>query len=70
MNKKRKIALVAKQYSLKEAEEADDHYWSIASVDERLQELIELRKLVFGDLHLPTRIKKVVSRRSIYEQED
>ncbi len=68
MNKKRKIALVAKQYSLKEAEEADDHYWSIASVDERLQELMELRKLVFGDL--PTRIKKVVSRRSIYDQED
>ncbi len=35
MDKKRKIALVAKQYSLKEAEDAEDHYRAIASVDER-----------------------------------
>ncbi len=68
MNRKRKIALVVNKYSFKEAEEADDKYWAMATVEERLQELIELRKLVFGDS--PKRIKKAVSRRSIYNEEN
>ena len=67
MNKKRKIALVVNKYDFKEAEEADDKYWTKATVTERLQELIELRRMVFGDS--PQRIKKIISRRSMYDEE-
>ena len=66
MRSKRKSGLAVKKVSFSEAEEADDKYWAKASVDERLQELIALRKLVFGDS--PRKIKKVVFQRSIYEE--
>ena len=66
MEPERKIATVVKKYNFKEAEEADDEYWAKASVDERLKELVELRKMVFGDAS--STIEKVVSKRSIYDE--
>ena len=68
MEKERKIAAVVKKLSFKEAEDADDKYWSEATVEERLKELVELRKMVFGDAEI--KIRKTVSQRSIYDEED
>lgn len=68
MTKERKISLIAKKYSFKEAEEADDKYWANASTEERLKELIELRKMFLEDV--PTKMQKIVSRRNIYEPEE
>ncbi len=68
MEKKRNIIPVVRKMTFAEAENADDLYWAKSTIEERLQELIELRKLVFGDV--PMRIKKIVSRRSIYEEEN
>lgn len=68
MEKKRKIMPVVRKITFAEAENADDLYWAKSTVEERLHELIELRKMVFGDVH--GRIKKIISRRSIYEEED
>ncbi len=68
MKKDRKIITVVKKLTFAEAEKADDKYWAMATVNERLHELIELRKMVFGDS--PERIKKTVSRRSIYDEEN
>ena len=65
---RRRIELTIKKYSYKEAEEADDKYWAMASVEERLQELADIRKLVFGDTGF--KIAKVVSQRSMYEEEN
>lgn len=50
-----------------EAEDADDEYWANASAEERLLELIELRKIFFGDTK--GRIKKVVSKKNRYEKD-
>lgn len=69
MEKERKIAAVIKKFSFKEAEEADDKYWSEATVEERLKELVELRKMVFGG-DAEIEIRKTVSQRSIYDEED
>ena len=68
MKSKRKISLTVKKVSFSEAEEADDKHWAMATVDERLQELIDLRKLVFGDTAF--KMKKIVSQRSMYEEEN
>ncbi len=68
MAKERKMALTVKKYSFKEAEEADDKYWANASTEERLRELVELRKIFFGNV--PAKMQKIVSRRNIYEQEE
>ncbi len=68
MKSKRKLSLRVKKITFSEAEEADDKYWAMANVDERLQELIDLRKLVFGEAAV--RMKKIVSQRSIYEEEN
>ncbi len=68
MEKKRKMISVVSKMTFAEAEEADDKYWAIASVDERLNELISLRKLVFGNSTV--KMKKIVSQRSIYEEEN
>jgi hypothetical protein len=65
MERKRKIAAVVKKVNFKEAEEADDGYWAKASVEERLQELVQLRKTFFD--HASLRIEKVVLKRSIYK---
>ncbi|MEO8821490.1 MAG: hypothetical protein ABI267_06620 [Ginsengibacter sp.] len=68
MEKKRKIKLVVKKVTFAEAEIADDEYWAKASVEERLQELTELRSMFFGNTG--RRIAKVVSKRNRYEEED
>jgi E3 ubiquitin-protein ligase DOA10 len=68
MSIERKIKAVVRQVTFAEAENADDEYWANASEEERLQELIELRRIVFGDAE--GKIKKVVSRRNIYDEED
>ena len=60
---------VVKKFSFKEAEDADDKYWSEATEEERLKELVELRKMVFGD-NTEIRIRKTVSQRSIYDEEE
>ena len=52
--------------SFAEAEEAEDIYWANASFAERLNTIYVLRKMCGGN----GKIKKVVKRRSIYEEED
>ena len=66
--KERKIKKVVTKVTFAEAELADDEYWANASAEERLKELTELRKMFSGDAD--GRIKKVVSKRSIYDEED
>jgi len=67
MEKKRKIALVAHKYSFKEAEEADDKYWSQKSPEYRLKTLMDLREMVYGNIENYS-IEKVVYKRSIHEE--
>ena len=50
MNKQRKIALVVKKYSFKEAEDADDKYWSETTAEYRLRALMDLREMSHGEL--------------------
>jgi len=68
MEKERKIKIVVKKVTFAEAEKADDEYWAQASPEERLQELVDLRRIVFGDAE--NRMKKIISRRSIYDEEN
>ena len=68
MEKERKIKPVVRKMTFAEAEIADDEYWAKASIEERLQELVDLRNIFFGDAD--RRIKKVVSKRNRYEEED
>jgi hypothetical protein len=69
MEKKRKIEKVVRKVSLAEAEEADDLYWANASVDERLNTLIELRKIFSGEMRNGThKIAKVVIKRNLYDE--
>lgn len=68
MEKERKIKCVVRKVSFAEAEKADDEYWANATTEERLQEMIELRNMFFGDTD--RRIKKVVSKKNRYEEED
>ena len=67
MAKERKIALVAKKFSFKEAEDADDNYWAETSAEYRLKTLMELREMVFGNIKRNS-IKKVAYKRSIHEE--
>lgn len=67
MNNKRKIALVVKKFSFKEAEEADDIYWAEKTAEYRLRALMDLRRMVFGSIKNPS-IKKVVSKRNLHEE--
>jgi len=69
MEKQRKIQAVVTKTSFKEAEEADDIFWAKTSEEERLSELISLRMMVFGDENENPRIQKVVTKRSLYEEE-
>ena len=66
MGKERKIAMVVRTFSFAEAEEADDIFWANASYVERLNTIYDLRKMCGGN----GKIKKVVKKRSIYEEED
>ncbi|MGN6249755.1 MAG: hypothetical protein ACTHNG_15485 [Ginsengibacter sp.] len=67
MEKERKIKPVVRKATFEEAETADDEYWANTSVEERLQELLELRKMFFGDTD--RRIMKVVSKKNRYEED-
>jgi hypothetical protein len=50
---------VVRKVTFAESENADDEYWANATAEERLQELIELRRMFFGETI--GRIKKIVS---------
>lgn len=67
MGIERKIALVVKKYSFKEAEEADDKYWSEQSAEYCLKALMDLREMAFGN-NSDHSIKKVVYKRSLHEE--
>ncbi|WP_153801142.1 hypothetical protein [Foetidibacter luteolus] len=69
MERQRKIQAVVTRTSFKEAEEADDIFWANATEEERLRELISLRMMVFGSKNVKQRIQKVVTKRSLYEEE-
>lgn len=58
MQNTRKIKMVARTVSFKEAERLDDEYWANATVEERLNEMISLNRMVFGKSK--KRIEKVV----------
>ena len=68
MQTERKIKAVVKKVTFAEAENADDEYWAQTSAEERLQELIELRQMVFAGAD--DRIKKIVSIRNIHDEEN
>lgn len=69
MVKERKIKKIVRKLTFAEAEEADDEYWANATTKERLQELLRLRKMVYGEL-INQRIEKVVFKGSIHEIEN
>ena len=65
----RKIKPVVKKFSsFKDAEDADDEYWANTTDEERLNAIIDLRK-VFLDNSNELRIQKVVIKRSLHEEE-
>ncbi len=68
MEKERKIKKVVRNMTFAEAEDADDEYWAHTTAEERLQELVELRSMFYGDVDRG--IKKVVSKRNRYEKEN
>lgn len=68
MDKERKIKMVVSKMTFAEAENADDEYWANATAEERLLELVELRKMFFEDADRS--IAKVVSKRNRYEEEN
>lgn len=68
MEKQRKILPIVRKISFADAENADDEFWAEATVEERLKELIDLRKMVFGEAE--TGIRKIVSQRSMYDDEN
>ncbi len=68
MKKERKIKAVVKKVTFAEAENEDDQYWAQASPEQRFQELTELRQMVFADAD--DKIKKIVSIRSIHDEEN
>jgi hypothetical protein len=67
MPNERRIKLIAKKFSFKEAEEADNKYWAEKSAEYRLRALMDLRKMVFGTIKDQS-IKKVVYKRSLHEE--
>lgn len=67
MAKERKIALMVKKLSFKEAEEADDEYWAEKSAEYCLRALMDLREMAFGN-YKDQSIKKVVYKRRLHEE--
>ncbi|HEY5407701.1 MAG TPA: hypothetical protein VIJ92_11460 [Ginsengibacter sp.] len=55
----RKIAMVVNKFRFKEAEEADDKYWSETTAEYRLRALMDLREMTYGQIK-DRSIKKVV----------
>jgi len=70
MDERRKIEPVVRKVSFEEAEALDDLFWSNATAEERLNELINLRMMVFGNAGSNLRIQKVAIKRSVYEEAD
>jgi hypothetical protein len=66
MEKERKIKPIVRKVTFAEAEIADDEYWTNATEEERLQELIELRRTVFAGAD--EKMKEVVTKRNRYEE--
>ena len=67
MKKERKIAMVVKKVSFKEADEADDLFWANTNENERLNALFDLRLTIFGEA-VKKKIDKIVFKRSLYEE--
>ena len=67
MAKERKIAVVAKKLSFKEAEEADDLYWSEKSELYCLRAMMEMREMIYGETKVKS-IKKIVFKRSVHDE--
>jgi hypothetical protein len=71
MKSDRKIEIVGRTVSFAQAEEDDDRFWANATFEERWNELVSLRWMVFGDKNSkPVKIAKVVKKRSLYEEDD
>ncbi|MDQ2862046.1 MAG: hypothetical protein M3R50_00095 [Bacteroidota bacterium] len=64
---RRKMAMVVSKFSFKEAEDADDKYWSEMTAEYRLRALMDLREMTYGHLKEGS-VRKVVSKRSIHEE--
>lgn len=64
---RRKMAMVVSKFSFKEAEDADDKYWSEMTAEYRLRALMDLREMIYGNERYKS-IKKVVYKRSIHEK--
>ncbi|MEO6870130.1 MAG: hypothetical protein ABI168_10820 [Ginsengibacter sp.] len=58
MQNTRKIKMVARTVSFKEAERLDDEYWANATEQERWKELISLNQMIYGNTDY--KIAKVV----------
>ncbi|HEU0227521.1 MAG TPA: hypothetical protein VFQ86_07270 [Arachidicoccus soli] len=67
MKKERKMQMVVRKVSFAEAEEADNVYWANATEEERINELVSLRWMVWGKEGKVQKISKEVHKRSIYE---
>jgi hypothetical protein len=67
MAKQRKIALVTKKLSFKEAEDADNIYRAGKSKGYRLRALMDLREMAFGNMKDQS-IKKIVYKRNLHEE--
>jgi hypothetical protein len=66
MKQERKIKPVVRKFSsFQDAEEADDEYWANTTPEERLNALIDLRKIFINSSG--NKFQMVVNRRSIYE---
>lgn len=63
MEKKRKIVAVVKKFNFKEAEQADDKYWAEKSPEYRLQALMDLREMTYGNIENFSMIKEVTKRK-------
>ncbi len=67
MSKERKIELVVNKYSFKQAEEADDNYWSDKPAEYCLKALMDLRETIFGNSKNQS-MEKVVYKKSLHEK--
>jgi hypothetical protein len=64
MPNERRIKLIAKKFSFKEAEDADNKYWAEKSAEYRLRALMDLREMTYGEIKDKS-IKKVVYKYKI-----
>lgn len=67
MQKERKIVAVVKKFNFKEAEEAEDKYWSEKSPEFRLEALMDIREMTYGNI-ADSSIRKEVRKRNRNEE--